>query len=223
MTEVEKTEVVRQGSATPELLTAGLLDGPSDLRDASGNLLVHTGTAFEELALSTPPTYPHISRHSSPRKRTKKKRVKTTKRHPAAKTPAQRFGLPENFVPRMQRSGRSVLIEDNIYRLPNGQEYIPCHPTGTLGKSHHLYSLLTASQHKDRRRGSVYIRMDGRIFDYSFDRADPDRDFFDTGYTIYDLERTGQYAQVSSQGDRSQTGQTAKRKTTSVTAGGIKA
>jgi hypothetical protein len=194
MTEVEKTEVVRQGSATP---------GP--------------------LALTTPSTYRHISNPSSPGKKTKKKRVKPTERYPATKTHTQRFGLPEDFVPRMQRSGRSVLLEDNVYRLPNGQEFIPCHPTGTLGKSRHLYSLLTPSQHEQRRRGSVYIRMDGRIFDYSVDDADLDREIFDTGYTIYDLERTGQYAQFASQDYKRQRARPAKRKTNSATAGGGKA
>jgi hypothetical protein len=44
------------------------------------------------------------------------------------------------------------------------------------------------------KRGSVYIRTDGRIFDYSVDTANPSGDLFDTGYTIYDLERTGRYA-----------------------------
>ena len=44
------------------------------------------------------------------------------------------------------------------------------------------------------KRGSVYIRTDGRILDYSVDKANPSGDLFDTGYTIYDLERTGRYA-----------------------------
>jgi hypothetical protein len=60
-----------------------------------------------------------------------------------------------------------------------------------------LYALLTLEQFKDGGRGSVYVRTDGRIFDYSVDHADPSRDLFDTGYTIYDLERTGRYAQNS--------------------------
>ncbi len=106
----------------------------------------------------------------------------------------QRFGLPEGFVPRLQRYGRSVLLESNIYRLPNGQEFIPCHPTGTLGTHRHLYALLTSEQYLDGKRGSVYIRTDGRIFDYSIDHGNASGDLFDTGYTIYELERTGRYA-----------------------------
>jgi hypothetical protein len=106
----------------------------------------------------------------------------------------QRFGLPEGFVPRLQRYGRSVLLELNIYRLPNGREFIPCHPSGTLGTRRHLYALLTSEQYSDGKRGSVYIRTDGRIFDYGVDTANHSGDLFDTGYTIYDLERTGRYA-----------------------------
>lgn len=109
-----------------------------------------------------------------------------------------RFGLPEGFTPRFQRYGGSVLLEDNVYRLPNGQELIPQHPTGTLGKGRHRYALLTQEQYDQARRGSVYVRTDGRIFDYSIDHGDPARELFDTGYTISDLERTGRYALQSS-------------------------
>ena len=97
-------------------------------------------------------------------------------------------------MPRLQRYGRSVLLELNIYRLPNGLEFIPCHPSGTLGTRRHLYALLTSEQFVAGKRGSVYVRTDGRIFDYSVDAANPLGDLFDTGYTIYDLERTGRYA-----------------------------
>jgi hypothetical protein len=57
-----------------------------------------------------------------------------------------------------------------------------------------LYALLTGEQYLDGRRGSVYVRSDGRIFDYSLVSANPLGDMFDTGYTIYNLERTGGYA-----------------------------
>lgn len=105
-----------------------------------------------------------------------------------------RFGLPEGFKPRLQQHGRSVLLEDNVYSLSSGQEFIPKYPAGTLGQASHLYALLTLEQFEDGRRGSVYVRTDGRIFDYSVDHEDPSRDMFDTGYTIYDLHRTGRYA-----------------------------
>ena len=121
------------------------------------------------------------------------KSLKTRRTRSKDKSPRQRFGLPEGFISRLQRNGRTVLLEDNVYSLPNGDEFIPCHPTGTLGRIRHLYALLTPAQHKQKVRGSVYIRTDGRIFDYSVDLANPEQEMFDTGYTIYDLERTGRY------------------------------
>ena len=111
-----------------------------------------------------------------------------------SKSMRQKFGLPDGFVPRLQRYGRSVLLEKNVYRLPNGDEFIPCHPAGTLGRLHHLYALVTAEQYEMGKRGSIYIRTDGRIFNYSTDNASVLGDIFDTGYTIHDLERTGRYA-----------------------------
>jgi hypothetical protein len=105
-----------------------------------------------------------------------------------------RFGLPSGFVSRVGRYGRTVLFEDNVYRLPNGLEFIPQPPAGTLGSRNHQYALLTPEQFENGQRGSVYVHTDGRIFDYSFDHTFSERDLFDTGFTIHDLERTGRYA-----------------------------
>jgi hypothetical protein len=105
----------------------------------------------------------------------------------------QRFGLPAGFMPNFQRYGRLVLLEDNIYRLPDGTEFVPCRPLGMLAAGRHLYGLLTVAQHEHGRRGSIFIRLDGRIFDYSSGVSNPDMELFDTGYTIQDLERTGRY------------------------------
>ncbi|HEY8225758.1 MAG TPA: hypothetical protein VIG25_10800 [Pyrinomonadaceae bacterium] len=102
--------------------------------------------------------------------------------------------MPTDFIPRFQRHGRSVLLEENIYSLPDGKEFVPCSPTGTLAGNRHLYALLTVSQFERGQRGSVFIRLDGRVFDYSIDQQDPAREIFDTGYTIQDLQRTGRYA-----------------------------
>jgi hypothetical protein len=110
-----------------------------------------------------------------------------------AKPTRHRLGLPPDFVKRAARYGRSVLLQDNVYRLPDGAEFIPQRPTGTLG-GRHIYTLLTKEQYVERQRSSVYVRSDGRIFDYGFDHDNPIREMFDTGYTIYDLERTGSYA-----------------------------
>ena len=105
-------------------------------------------------------------------------------------------------MPRFHRYGRLVLLEENIYGLPDGQEFVPCQPTGTLAIGRHLYALLTVSQFEKGERGSVFIRLDGRIFDYSTVADDPEREIFDTGYTIHDLERTGRYASASSTGSK---------------------
>ena len=110
------------------------------------------------------------------------------------KNASHRYGLPAGFVSRLGRYGRSVLLEDNVYRLPNGMEFIPQPPAGTLGARNHQYALLTNEQYLKRQRGSVYVRMDGRIFDYAHDHNEAERELFDTGFTIQDLERTGRYA-----------------------------
>ena len=96
--------------------------------------------------------------------------------------------------PSLARYGRTVLFEDNIYRLPNGSEFIPQPPAGTLGSRNHQYALLTSDQYVNRQRGSVYVRTDGRIFDYACDHHVVEREMFDTGFTISDLKRTGRYA-----------------------------
>ena len=110
------------------------------------------------------------------------------------KNAKHRFGLPAGFVSRLSLSGRTILYLDNVYRLPNGIEFIPQPPAGTLGLRNHQYALLTPAQYEKRQRGSVYVRTDGRIFDYAFDHNQADRELFDTGFSIHDLERTGRYA-----------------------------
>jgi len=148
------------------------------------------------------------------------KSLKTRRTRSKDKSSRQRFGLPEGFISRLQRNGRTVLLEDNVYSLPNGDEFIPCHPTGTLGRIRHLYALLTPAQHKQKVRGSVYIRTDGRIFDYSVDQANPEQEMFDTGYTIYDLERTGRYGTPIA---NTKTRRVSKRKATATRASVAKA
>jgi hypothetical protein len=195
MTEVQKVEAVFAGHATLKQMSEGLLDGSEKLRNACREFLTETGPSFENLAVD-----PEQSGNTqepvggSPPAVLANRRGAKAKARQAAQNFKQRFGLPQGFVPRLQRYGRSVLLELNVYRLPNGQEFIPAHPSGTLGMQSHLYALLTSEQYSKRQRGSVYIRTDGRIFDYSVDSASDSGDLFDTGYTIYDLERTGRYA-----------------------------
>jgi hypothetical protein len=194
MTEGQKIEAVLTGHATLKQMSEGLLDGSEQLRNACREFLAETGPSFENLPMDpeqdliTDELPGDLSTYSFP-----PPPVRTRTRSSTAIV-KQRFGLPEGFVPRLQRYGRSVLLELNIYQLPNGLEFIPCHPSGTLGGHRHLYALLTSEQYRQRKRGSVYVRTDGRIFDYSVDAINPSGDLFDTGYTIYDLERTGRYA-----------------------------
>lgn len=189
MTDNQKIDTVISGHATIKQMSEGLLDGSERLRRACQDSLAHLAPSFENLAVECRPevpTTPQAQNEVPSRVRQKKLKKTAARKH--------RFGLPENFVPRLQRFGRGVLLELNVYRLPDGQEFIPARPSGTLGQRQHLYALLTTEQYLDGKRGSVYVRSDGRIFDYSRDSIIPSSDFFDTGYTIYDLERTGHYA-----------------------------
>jgi hypothetical protein len=196
MTEGQKVEAVFAGHATLKQMSEGLLDGSDQLRSACREYLAETSTSFENLPTvsvapdeqDSQPEQPDNSTriHTAP-PRINKPRIP----HDALK---QRFGLPQGFVPRLQRYGGSILLELNVYRLPDGQEFIPVRPTGTLGSSRHLYALLTSEQYLKGKRGSVYVRTDGKIFDYSVDTNIPLGEIFDTGYTIADLERTGRYA-----------------------------
>ncbi|MGI8896992.1 MAG: hypothetical protein ACR2IB_01240 [Pyrinomonadaceae bacterium] len=195
-TEVQKAETVRSGRATLKQLAEGLLAGSDELRSACREHLAHTDASLEDISLD-PNAWKNRSEETDPRLRDKvlkKRSPSKRKKQVLARKPKPRFGLPEGFTPRLQQHGRSVLLEDNVYSLPSGQEFIPRYPTGTLGKLRHLYALLTVEQFEGGRRGSVYVRTDGRIFDYSVNHADPSRDMFDTGYTIHNLERTGRYA-----------------------------
>lgn len=194
MTEGQKIEAVLTGHATLKQMSEGLLDGSDQLRNACREFLADTGPSFENL-LVDPEQHSRTNEPNSASLNTSlpRRRIKARTRA-SAQIFKQRFGLPEGFVPRLQRFGRSVLLEFNIYQLPDGREFIPAYPSGTLGTRRHLYALLTSEQYMEGKRGSVYVRTDGRIFDYSVDTANALGDLFDTGYTIYDLERTGRYA-----------------------------
>lgn len=195
MTGIQKTEAVRSGRATLKQLTEGLLDGSDELHDACQAFLAKTDGSLKDI----PPETDVLKKPSLADLRLDQSQEKSNPSIPKQRVASlrkttQRFGLPQGFTLRLQQNGRSVLLEDNIYSLPNGDEFIPQRPTGILGKRRHLYALLTVKQLAAARQGSVYIRTDGRIFDYGVDHADPAREMFDTGLTIHDLERTGRYA-----------------------------
>lgn len=200
MTDGQKLDAVVKGRASLKQISAGLLDGSEDLRNACGHFLAHAGTSFENFSGAPEAEGLNELAEALTEAARKQKAHGANETKPSKRANAhvakQRFGLPEGFVPRLQRYGRAVLLELNIYRLPDGKEFIPCRPSGTLGGRQHLYALVSCEQYLQEKRGSVYVRMDGRIFDYSVDMQQTDRDMFDTGYTLYDLERTGRYAPV---------------------------
>ena len=191
MTDEQKIDAVVTGRATLKQMSQGLLDGSEKLRRACQESLAQLPPSLENLAVETPQD---LERAIANTERLALSLPHSQKRSKKLVVRKPRFGLPDNFVPRLQRFGRGVLLELNIYRLPDGQEFIPAIPVGTLGQRQHLYALLTTEQYLQSKRGSVYVRSDGRIFDYSLDSINSATDFFDTGYTIYDLERTGHYA-----------------------------
>jgi hypothetical protein len=192
MTDSQKIEAVVRGHASPKQMSEGLLDGSDQVRHACEEYLADTGSSFENLPLDPLETDNPQTANNEPVHSDFPRTTSTNTR--AHNTLKQRFGLPDGFVPRLQRYGRSILIEKDIYRLPDGREFIVGLPTGTLGASRHLYALLTLEQYQRSARGSVYVRTDGKIFDYSVDKQIPLGEMFDTGYTIADLERTGRYA-----------------------------
>lgn len=223
MTEGQKVDAVVAGRATLKQMSEGLLDGSEQLRSACSECLAHTTPSFENLPAAAHEHDSLQSRVASQQswsaKQTADSRLETGENNespPAHGQPEtgesaafeitrsklreahdelmQRLGRPRPHDPALQRYGRSILIELNIYRLPDGREFIPCRPTGTLGANRHLYALLTSEQFLKAQRGSVYVRDDGRIFDYSVDSKIPQGEIFETGYTIADLERTGRYA-----------------------------
>ncbi|HEY6230027.1 MAG TPA: hypothetical protein VIW64_02075 [Pyrinomonadaceae bacterium] len=195
MTEGRKIEAVVKGHATLKQMSEGLLDGSDQLRHACLEYLGDAGLSFENLPLDpNDPNSPTASATQSTSLELIPNHAGKARAEAEPHGSKQRFGLPTGFLPRLQRYGRTVLIEKNIYRLPNGQEFIPVPPTGTLGIKRHRYALLTEEQYLKAKRGSIYVRSDGKIFDYSVDNRIPLREMFDTGYTIGDLERTGGYA-----------------------------
>jgi hypothetical protein len=198
MTDGQKLNAVVNSRASLKQISEELLSGSEALRGTCQQFLADTGAAFENVSGAAEAEglneLAEALSEAARRQRAHEHRESTPSKRSNPHVAKQRFGLPEGFVPRLQRYGRAVLLELNIYRLPDGQEFIPCRPSGTLGGRQHLYALVTNEQYLQERRGSVYVKTDGRIFNYSVDMQQPDRDMFDTGYTLYDLERTGRYA-----------------------------
>jgi hypothetical protein len=171
----------------------GVLDGPDQLRQACWEVLARKVGEKVPLKLAQLEAVDTKQSSQSPKLKRRRKNGMT------AGLQKQRFGLPKGFVPRPQREQTNILLPHNVYRLPNGTEVVPCHPTGTLGRLHHIYALLTLEQFQRGGRGSTYVRTDGRIFDYSVDDVTSGREMFDTGLSVRDLERTGRYVKTENE------------------------
>ena len=199
MNEARRAEAVREGRATLKQMVEGLLDGPNVLRAVCRDFLAHMDASLGELLVETQTRHQRSEEDTDDREDefspARTEVVSDSRRRASVNgSRRRRLGLPQGYVFRFYRHERVVLLDQNIYRLPNGQELIPAPPEGILGRHSHRYALLTSEQYMGGERGCVYIGEDGRIFDYSSDSRDPKREMFDTGYTIEDLKRTGRYA-----------------------------
>ncbi len=195
MSDAQQAEAERAGYATAQAMTEGFAEGAETFQKTeTDDLLSPPGSPKE---IQSPPESSRAREETAellqPDNLNQRPLLKSKPLISEVRRTKLRSGLPPDFIRRLGRYGRSVLLEDNVYRLANGQEFIPQHPTGTLG-CRHAYALRTIEQYVEGKRGSVYVRTDGRIFDYGFDNRNPVGEMFDSGYTIYDLERTGRYA-----------------------------
>jgi hypothetical protein len=189
MTEGQKIDAVVTGHATLKQMSEGLLDGSERLRAVCRECLAETSPSFENLHVTV-----HETKANAPEQTVLTAPAPQKISEPNPEVSKQRFGLPAGFELRAQGYRRTVLLELNVYRLPDGQEFIVSPPKGTLASRRHLYALLTTEQYLNGARGSVYVRTDGRIFNYSIDTGNAARELFDTGYSMAELERTGHYA-----------------------------
>ena len=132
MTDGQKLDAVVNGRATFKQISAGLVDGSEVLRNACQHFLPRADEIFpaqteaeglNELA--------EILTEVARKQKAQAQLQANPKKRATPHSARQRFGLPEGFVPRLQRYGRAVLLELNAYRLPDGREFIPCRPSGT--------------------------------------------------------------------------------------------
>ena len=111
MTDAQKLEAVRHGEATLKQLAEGLLDGSEELRVACRQCLAHTDDSLaglyvpDEIPSDNKPTSDACAHSPAPLSRSSKTARESKSR--------RKFGLPAGFVPRLQRFGKTVLLENN--------------------------------------------------------------------------------------------------------------
>jgi len=114
LTEAQKVEAVLTGHATLKQMSEGLLNGSEKLRKACREFLAETGPSFENLPVDPEQSGPHETTGLALNSAFPKRQITKAKSRTQTPLSKQRFGLPEGFVPRLQRYGRSVLLESNI-------------------------------------------------------------------------------------------------------------
>ena len=115
MTDGQKLDALVNGRASLKQISAGLLDGSEALRNACHQFLAHTGPAFENVSSAAEAEGLNELAAALTEAARKQKASGTDETKPSKRAvphlPKQRFGLPEGFVPRLQRYGRAVLLE----------------------------------------------------------------------------------------------------------------
>src|SRR6476646_10125718 len=118
MTDGQKLEAVVNGRANLKQISAGLLDGSEALRSVCQDFLAHTGSSFENFsgAAEVRGLNELAETLSQAARKQKAHGVNQTisGKRAGAHAAKQRFGLPEGFVPRLQRYGRAVLLEVTV-------------------------------------------------------------------------------------------------------------
>ena len=105
MTEGQKVDTVFKGHATLKQMSEGLLDGSEKLRNACQEFLSHTSPSFENLPVEPEQRESSTISRARARKRVRPRRITRSRNRNSGPPGKQRFGLPEGFVPRLQRFG----------------------------------------------------------------------------------------------------------------------
>jgi hypothetical protein len=122
MTEAQKAEAVQQGRATLRQMIQAFLDGPESLRKVSRNFLSQLSSSFAELPIqSDSDEPPYGEKHEEELTSGPNQSQPTEKRVRRTRSNKQRFGLPEGFEPRLQRYGRSALLESQSKSSKRGR------------------------------------------------------------------------------------------------------
>ena len=111
MTEAQKAEAVRQGLATLRQMIQGFLDGPEGLRKVCTMFLARISFSFADFPIQSDADERPSEKHEEGLTSGPNQSQSTEKSALRTRSNKRRFGLPEGFEPRLQRYGRSALLE----------------------------------------------------------------------------------------------------------------